>query len=253
MQVRGAVALVTGGSSGIGAATARALAASGARVVVSGRDASRLAEVAREVGGVALAADLTAPDGPAALAGAAREAAGHIDILVNNAGVGWAGPLAGISPEKVGELIAVNLTAPIQLTRLLAPAMLERGRGRVVFVSSIAGATGVRGEAVYSATKAGLGYFAESLAYELDGRGVGVSVVVPGVIDTPFFERRGRAYGRRRPGPLPAQRVARAIVTALERDRDLVYVPGWMRVPAWLHGAAPGTFRMLAARFGDPG
>ncbi len=253
MQVRGAVALVTGGSSGIGAATARALAASGAQVLVSGRDTGRLAQVAQEAGGTALTADLAAPDGPAALAEAARQAAGGIDILVNNAGVGWAGPLTEIAPEKVAELVTVNLTAPMQLTRLLMPGMVERGRGRVVFVSSIAGATGVRGEAVYSATKAGLGYFAESLAYELDSRGVGVSVVVPGVIDTPFFERRGRAYGRKRPGPLPPQRVAGAIVTALERDRDVVYVPRWMRMPAWLHGAAPGTFRALAARFGDPG
>ena len=253
MQVRGAVALVTGGSSGIGAATARALAASGAQVLVSGRDAARLAEVARDVGGSALAADLTAPDGPAALAEAARQTAGGIDILVNNAGVGWAGPLTDIAPGKVAELVAVNLTAPMQLTRLLMPGMVERGRGRVVFVSSIAGATGVRGEAVYSATKAGLGYFAESLTYELNGHGVGVSVVVPGVIDTPFFEKRGRAYGRKRPGPLPAHRVAEAIVAALERDRAVVYVPRWMRVPAWLHGAAPGTFRALAARFGDPG
>ena len=253
MQGRGAGALVTGGAAGIGAATARALAASGAQVLVSGRDTGRLAKVAQEAGGAALTADLSAPDGPAALAEAARQAAGGIDILVNNAGVGWAGPLTEITPEKVAELVTVNLTAPMQLTRLLMPGMVERGRGRVVFVSSIAGATAVRGEAVYSATKAGLGYFAESLAYELDGHGVGVSVVVPGVIDTPFFERRGRAYGRKRPGPLPAQRVAAAIVTALERDRDLVYVPRWMKMPAWLHGAAPGMFRALAARFGDPG
>ena len=121
--------------------------------------------------------------------------------------------------------------------------MVARGRGRVVFVSSIAGATGVRGEAVYSATKAGLGSFAESLAYELDGHDVGVSVIVPGVIDTPFFDRRGRPYGRKRPGPQPPERVARAIVACLEHDRGVSYVPRWMRLPAWLHGAAPGTFR----------
>ena len=90
---------------------------------------------------------------------------------------------------------------------------------RVVFVSSIA-ATGVRGEAVYSATKAGLGSFAESLAYELNGHDVRVSVVVPGVIDTGFFDRRGRPYGRKRPGPQPPERVARAIVSCLEHDRD---------------------------------
>jgi short-subunit dehydrogenase len=253
MRLAGAVALVTGGSSGIGAATAGRLAAAGAKVLIAGRDAGRLAAVAGKTGAVPLECDLAAPGGPAALAAAAREAAGSIDVLVNNAGLGWAGPLTGISPDKVSELVTVNLTAPITLTRLLAPDMIERGRGRVVFVSSIAGTTGVRGEAVYSATKAGLGFFAESLAYELDGHGVGVCVVVPGVIDTPFFERRGRPYGRKRPAPLPPDRVAGAIVSALQRDRDVVYVPRWLRMPAWLHGTAPAAFRVLAARFGDPG
>ena len=149
--------------------------------------------------------------------------------------------------------MAVNLAAPVELTRLLLPGMIKRGRGRVVFVSSIAGVTGVRGEAVYAATKAGLSTFAESLAYEVRGDGVRVSVIVPGVIDTPFFGRRGRPYGRKRPAPLPAERVAGAIVSALEHERAVVYVPRWMRVPAWIHGAAPGAFRTLAARFGDPG
>jgi short-subunit dehydrogenase len=254
MQLRGAVALVTGGTSGIGAATARALAAAGACVLVAGQDASRLAAVAQETGGTALECDLAAPGGPAALAELAEKAAdGGIDILVNNAGLGWAGPLGEISPEKISELVAVNLTAPMQLTRLLTPGMIGRGRGRVVFVSSIAGATGVREEAVYSATKAGLASFAESLGYELTGHGVRVCLVVPGVIDTPFFERRGLAYRRTWPTPLPAQRVSRAIVSALERDREVAYVPRWMRFPAWLHGTAPATFRALAARFGDPG
>jgi short-subunit dehydrogenase len=131
--------------------------------------------------------------------------------------------------------------------------MAERGRGGVAFVSSIAGVTGVRGEAVYAATKAGLSAFAESLAYEVRDRGVTVSVIVPAVIDTPFFSRRGRPYSRARPAPVPAERVAAAIVSALERDRPVVYVPGWMRFPAWLHGTAPGAFRALAGRFGDPG
>ena len=131
--------------------------------------------------------------------------------------------------------------------------MAERGRGGVAFVSSIAGVTGVRGEAVYAATKAGLAAFAESLAYEVRGHGVTVSVIVPGVIDTPFFSRRGTPYGRARPAPIPAGRVAAAIVSALEHERPVVYVPGWLRFPAWLHGTAPGAFRALAARFGDPG
>jgi NAD(P)-dependent dehydrogenase (short-subunit alcohol dehydrogenase family) len=265
MRLTGAIALVTGGSSGIGAATARALAGAGARLLIAGRDPARLRAVASRTGGIALACDLAAPGGPADLAAAAQRAAATlppapgvggttagIDILVNNAGVGWAGPIGEIATEKIAELVTVNLTAPMQLTRLLAPGMIAQGRGRVVFVSSIA-ATGVRGEAVYSATKAGLGSFAESLAYELNGHDVRVSVVVPGVIDTPFFDQRGRPYGRKRPGPQPPERVARAIVSCLEHDRDVCYVPRWMRLPAWLHGAAPGTFRALATRFGDPG
>jgi short-subunit dehydrogenase len=268
MRLNGAVALVTGASSGIGAATATALAAAGARLLLSGRDAARLGEVARHTGGVALPADLALPGEPARLAEAALEAAraaprgrsgpgpdgqGGVDILVNNAGLGWSGPLAGITAAKIAEMVTVNLAAPMELTRLLVPPMVQRGRGQVVFVSSIAGATGVRSEAVYAATKAGLSIFAESLAYELRGHGVRASVIVPGVIDTPFFARRGRPYGRKRPAPIPAERVARAIVSALEHDRAVAYVPRWMRLPAWIHGAAPGTFRALAARFGDPG
>jgi short-subunit dehydrogenase len=254
MRLTGAVALVTGGSSGIGAATARALAGAGSRLLIAGRDPARLAAIAGQTGGTALTADLAAAQRAAATLppGPGDDEAG-IDILVNNAGLGWAGPIGDITAEKVAELVAVNLTAPMQLTRLLLPGMIARGRGRVVFVSSIAGATGVRGEAVYSATKAGLVSFADSLAYELDGHDVRVSVIVPGVIDTPFFDRRGRPYGRRRPGPQPPERVARAIVACLEHDRCISYVPRWMRLPAWLHGVAPGTFRALATRFGDPG
>jgi short-subunit dehydrogenase len=256
MRLDGAVALVTGASSGIGAATAAALATAGASLLLSGRDEARLAEVAARTGGTALGGDLAVPGGAAALAEQAKAAAaarGGIEVLVNNAGLGWAGPTGEIPAAKVTELATVNLAAPIELTRLLVPGMAERGRGGVAFVSSIAGVTGVRGEAVYAATKAGLAAFAESLAYEVRGRGVTVSVIVPGVIDTPFFSRRGRPYGRARPAPIPAGRVAAAIVSALEHDRPVVYVPGWLRFPAWLHGTAPGAFRALAARFGDPG
>jgi short-subunit dehydrogenase len=154
-----------------------------------------------------------------------------------------------MSAAKVAQLVAVNLTAPIELTRLLTPALAAGGRGRVVFISSIAGATGAPQEAVYAATKAGLNYFAESLRYELAGTGVGVSVVVPGVIDTPFFARRGKPYGRRRPVPISAQRVGRAVLMAIEREQPVAFVPRWLGFPAWLHGAVPGTFRALAARF----
>jgi len=263
VRLSGATVLLTGGSSGIGAATARMLAAAGARILLAGRNAARLQAVAAETGGIALVADLAVPDGPAKLAEAAIRAAAWdcggceaaaagngIDILINNAGVGWAGPLTEMSAATVAQVIAVNLTAPIELTRLLTPTLGAGGRGRVVFISSIAGTTGVTHEAVYAATKAGLGCFAESLWYELAGTDVGVSVVVPGAVDTPFFARRGHPYGRTRPVPVSAQRVARAVLIAIERDQAMTFVPRWFGFPAWLHGAAPGTFRALAARFG---
>lgn len=251
MRLPGSVALITGGSSGIGAAIARALAGAGARVLVAGQDRGRLDRLAAETGAAAIQADLSAPDGPAELAAAALQTAGSpIDLLISNAGIGWAGPFADIGGQDVQRLVAVNLTAAMELTRLLVPGMADRGRGHVVFISSIAGATGVPREAAYAATKAGVRYFAESLRYELAGHGVGVSVVLPGVIDTPFFTRRGMPYDRRRPAPIPAERVARATLAAIERRRAEVYVPAWLRFPARLQGAAPGLFRALAGRFG---
>jgi short-subunit dehydrogenase len=242
------VCLVTGASSGIGRATALRLAAAGARVVLAGRDERRLRELAGRTGGTPVVADLAGDGGPREVADRALAACGRVDVLVNNAGVGWAGDLAAIRLEEVSRLVAVNLTAPLQLTRLLLPAMRERGRGHVVMVSSIAGCVGVGREAVYAATKAGLNAFAESLRYELAGSGVGISVVVPGVIDTEFFARRGTPYERSRPRPVPADRVARAVQAAVERGRAEVYVPAWLRLPSRVHGALPAVFRRLAAR-----
>jgi short-subunit dehydrogenase len=229
--------LITGASSGIGAATADAMADANARLVLAGRDRARLDAVAAGTGGRVVTADLVT--GTAALAAEA----GPVDVLVAGAGVGWAGPVTAMAERTIDDLMAVNLLAPVRLTRLLLPGMIERGRGHIVFVSSIAGVVGVPGEAVYSATKAGLVAFAEALRAESH---IGVSVVFPGVVDTPFFERRGTPYARRRPVPIPAARVARAIVQAIERERAEVYVPGWLELPARLRGAAPGVFRRLA-------
>jgi short-subunit dehydrogenase len=250
MRLDGAVALITGGSSGIGAATARALTDAGACPLIAGRDPARLSEVARQTGAVPLQADLADPDGADELVAAALDEAGRVDLLISNAGVGWAGEIGELTAAKATELTSVNLLAPIQLARLLIPGMAKQGAGRLVFISSIAGVTGARHEAAYAAGKAGLRTFAESLAYELAGQHVGVSVVVPGVVDTPFFDHRGRPYGRSAPAPIPAERVARAVVSAVSHDRELVFVPRWMRFPAWLHGTAPRTFRVLAGRFG---
>ncbi|MFC7648628.1 SDR family NAD(P)-dependent oxidoreductase [Streptosporangium lutulentum] len=244
MRLAGARVLITGASSGIGAATARAMAEVGARVVLSGRDEKgSTPSPRRPAGRRSSATSRRTPPGSA-------ERAGAVDVLVCNAGTGWAGPFATMPDDTIEPMVACNLTAPLRLTRSLLPAMIERGRGHLVYVASIAGAVGVRDEAAYAATKAGLLVFAESLRYELRGSGVGVSVVLPGVVDTPFFERRGAPYTRRWPAPIPAERVARAVVAAVERGRDETYVPGWLRLPARLKGAAPGPFRALAGVFG---
>jgi short-subunit dehydrogenase len=250
VDVAGAVCLVTGASSGIGRATAHRLARAGARLVLGGRDPDRLALVAGETGGRPVALDLAESGATERLAREATAAFGRVDVLVNNAGTGAYGPLAGLEPGAAERLIRVDLIAPIELTRALLPPMLERGRGHVVNVGSIAGHVGVPREAVYAAAKGGLAVFTESLRQELAGTGVGVSLVSPGVVDTPFFARRGAPYARRRPRPVSPDAVARALVDAIERDRPLVLVPGWLALPARLQGALPGLYRALAGRFG---
>ncbi|TWE16269.1 short-subunit dehydrogenase [Kitasatospora atroaurantiaca] len=244
------VALVTGASSGIGRATALRLAALGWYPLLSGTDPERLTEIARLTGGHAMAGDLCRPDGPDRLASWAQAATGRVDVLIANAGVGWRGPFAGMPPDVLERMITLNLIAPLQLARLLLPGMTARGSGRIVLVGSIAGAVGVGEEAVYTATKAALGMFAESLRYELRGTGVRVSVVLPGVVDTPFFRRRGSPYDRAWPRAVTPERVADTIVAGITGRRDRLFVPWWLRVPERVHGVAPGLFERLAARFG---
>jgi short-subunit dehydrogenase len=253
MRLEGRIALVTGASSGIGRALAPLLAERGATVALAGRDTAALAEIAERTGGQPLAADLASPGGAERLAGLVLERHGRVDLLVNNAGAGWAGDLAAMPLDLAERLVTLNLVAPVRLTRLLLPGMLERGGGHLVYVTSIAGATGVAREAVYAATKAGLATFADSLREEVAGSGVTVSVVVPGVVDTPFFDRRGSAYDRSWPAPIPAERVARALLRAIATDRAEVFAPAWIRLPARLKGAVPGVYRRLALRFGQAG
>ncbi|MFE9313051.1 SDR family NAD(P)-dependent oxidoreductase [Streptomyces sp. NPDC006706] len=247
----GGGALVTGASSGIGAAVARRLAAEGGwRLVLNGRDRARLEEVARGTSAVAFPADLSGQGAERRLAEFALDSVGRVDLLVAGAGIGWAGPFSTMPEPAIDELFDVNVLATLRLVRLLLPQMIRQGTGRVVIIGSLAGTVGVRDEAVYSAAKAALGTFAEAVRYELRGTGVGISHVVPGVVDTPFFDRRGVPYRRSRPRPVPASRVADAVWQAVSRGRDEVYVPGWTRLPGRVRGAAPALYRRLAARFG---
>jgi uncharacterized protein len=242
MTIAGRTALITGASSGIGAATASALAAAGCAVVLVGRDETRLAEVAARTGGTALVADLTLPADLERVCEAARET----DLLINNAGAGWAGDVDAMAAKDIEALVAVNLTTPMRLTTAAMPHMTRRGVGHIVFVSSIA-VVGVHGEAVYSATKAGLRAFAASMRYETR---LGVTTVLPGAVDTPFFQRRGSPYDRGFPRQVSAEAVARVLCGAVEQGRDEVFVPGWLTFAARMQGALPGAFHRLARRFG---
>lgn len=250
MRVDRARALITGASSGIGAATAVRLAALGARPLLVGRDEHALAELAARTNGEWLAADLSRAGAARQIADWATATAGGVDLLVCNAGRGWAGDLADQDTAVIDELVTVNLTAHLVLARLVLPEMAAARHGHLVLVSSIAGCLGVADEAVYAATKAGLRTFADSVRLAYAKAGVGVSVVVPGVVDTPFFSRRGRPYDRARPKPIPADDVAKALVDAVQRNRAEVFAPSWLRFPARLHGVAPGLVCTLQRRFG---
>ena len=250
--VPGRRVLITGASHGIGARTAEVLASRGARLLVTGRDEVALGDVAARCRALAHPADLA---DPAAVEGLARWAveSGPPDVVILGAGVGWSGALTEMADADLERLVAVNLVAPMRLTRLLLPTLTGRDGAHLLLVSSVAGHIGVREEAVYAATKAALRVFADAVRWEaatLPGPALRVSVVSPGAVATGFFERRGRPYDRSWPRPVDPARVAVAVAAALERPREEVFVPGWLRLPARLQGAAPALVGRLARRAG---
>jgi uncharacterized protein len=250
VQLGGTTALLTGASGGIGQATARALHARGARVLLNGRRAAVLDELRAALGENAevLRADLADTAGVAALA----RSAGAVDVLVANAGLPASGPLDGFTPEQIDRALDVNLRAPMQLTRALVPGMVERGRGHVVLVSSLAGKVASVGSAVYSATKFGLRGFGAGLRQDLHGTGVGVTVVFPS------FVRNAGMYAETEVdlppwvGTRTPEDVARAVVRGIEENRaEIDVAPLSLRLGAVASALAPGTAARLQRRLGS--
>lgn len=239
MQLKGAVAVVTGASSGIGEATAVALAQRGAKVVLAARRSDRLEELAERIeraGGKALAVrcDVGDHEQLRKLRSITEEAYGPTDILVNNAGVPGGGEFVKLSYEQIENVVRVNITGVLFGTRAFLPGMLNRGHGHIVNMASLAGRFVAPGAAVYSATKHAVVAFSEALNYETEGSDVLVTAINPGFVATEGFPQGGL------PGAIvmKPEQIANAVVKVILGDIAPEYT-----VPRWLSPLQ--TFRVL--------
>lgn len=248
MNLAGRTVLITGATGGIGAALVRAAAARGASVVLTGRQADVLSDLAAQVGGRTIVSDLAEPGAAAALA----QEAGPVDVLVANAALPASGAVLEFAPEEIDRALRVNLAAPIHLARALAPRMVDRRAGHLVFISSLSGKAATPGSAIYSATKFGLRGFAAGLRQDLRGTGVGVSVVFPGFVsDAGMFHDSGVKLPSTVRTVTP-QDVAEATFRAVERDAGEVDVaPLALRLGAAFSGLFPETAAKLGRRMGS--
>jgi short-subunit dehydrogenase len=248
VEIDGARVLLTGATGGLGQAIARELAARGARLVLTGRNREVLDVLAAELGAEAIGVDLADRADVERLIAAA----GDVDVLVANAALPGSGTLDSYTVEQVDRALDVNLRAPIVLAHALLPGMLERGRGQLVFISSLAGKAANGGGSMYSGTKFGLRGFALALRGDLVGTGVGVTTINPSFIrDAGMFHESGARLppgaGTKRPAD-----VARAVVRAIERDpTEIDVAPVALKAGAAFAGIAPGVAAAAARRWGS--
>ncbi|KQN31052.1 3-oxoacyl-[acyl-carrier-protein] reductase [Sphingomonas sp. Leaf38] len=208
-DLTGMTALVTGASGGIGSEIAKALAAQGARLAVSGSNADKLEAFRAGLGGDHVALPCNLSDGAAvdALVPQAVEALGKIDILVNNAGVTRDNLAMRMKDEEWDSVIRVNLEAAFRLMRAAAKPMMKARFGRMISVTSIVGVTGNPGQANYAASKAGLIGMSKSMAQELASRGITVNCVAPGFITSPMTDALPAAQKTALTTKIPAGRL----------------------------------------------
>jgi short-subunit dehydrogenase len=248
VQISEASVLLTGATGGIGHAIARALAARGAQLTLTGRRAEVLQDLAAELGGHALACDLASREAVAALA----EQAASADVLIANAALPASGALTELSQKQIDRMLEVNLRAPIALARALAPSMAARGAGHMVFISSLAGKTASPASSLYSATKFGLRGFALGARADLALDGIGVSTIFPGFIaDAGMFADTGLKL-RRGVGTRTSRQVADAVLRAIDEDRaELDVAPMGLRLGAAAGGLAPAVVASVMRRLGS--
>jgi short-subunit dehydrogenase len=233
MNIQDKRVLITGGSSGIGHALARALVAKGARVVITGRRAELVGATIADFGKSGatvsgVAADVATVVGRDATLAAALEAMGGLDLLINNAGAVRAGRLEDTPETAIQAMIDVNLIAPVMLTRAALPALRASGDAMIVNIASGIALVGAPFYATYAATKAGIARFGEALRRELKGEGIHVMTVYPGGTDTPMMQsnRAGPELGFSRE---PVSDVADAIVGGIETNAFEVIRGGEVR------------------------
>ncbi len=244
-ELRGARVLLTGATGGLGGAIASALSSSGCDLVLTGRDRGVLERLASTTGARTVAADLSERRELEKL----LDEAGELDIAVFNAAVPASGDLCGWEQDQIDRALEINLAGPIAATRAVLPGLLERRRGHLVYVSSLAGKVASPGGALYSASKFGLRGFAAGLRCDLHGSGVGCSVISPGFVrDAGMFADTGVSLPAGI-GTVSPQQVAGAVIRAIRSNRaEIDVAPVGLRLGAALGGLAPGLAARLQAR-----